>query len=92
MIILKTHCENLKEELKKLFSKPSVNELSRCSKFKADYQVKKKIRCQNLCRNGVSFATLEQANEELGRFKRIGVIGNISHLKWAAPTVYVNKK
>ena len=43
-------------------------------------------------KRNVSFAALEQINEELDRLEKAGILSKTDFSEWAAPTVYVRKK
>ena len=43
-------------------------------------------------KRNVTFASLEQINEERDRFVKTRVLSKLEYSKWAAPTFYVKKK
>lgn len=89
---LKKQCENLKVELKKCFPDVLSDELSRCSKIKGEFQVKKGLMPVFKPKRSVPFAALDQVDKELDRLEKISVIEKIDHSKRAAPAMYVKEK
>ena len=88
-----TNIEKLKQELKQKFPEVFSAGLGKCTKMKAQFQVKHNTQLifKKKKKLNVSFATLEQINEELDRLEKAGLLSKTNYSEWATPKVYARK-
>ena len=87
-----TNTEKLKQECKQKFPEVFSGSLEKCTKMKAQFQVKDHAQPIFKKKRNVPFAALEQIDEELDRLEKAGILSKTDFSKWAVPTVYVRKK
>ena len=89
---LSAEAEKLKKDLKESFPKVFSNELGRCTKMKASFELIENKNPVFKRKRSVPFASLEKINAELDRLVEKGILTPVDYSEWAAPTVYVKKK
>ena len=86
-----TNTEKLKQELKQKFPEVFSVGLGKCTKMKAQFQVKDHAQPIFWKKQNVPIAALEQIDEELDKLEKAGILSKTDFSEWDAPTVYVSK-
>ena len=82
-----TNTEKLKQEIKQKFPVVFSGGLGKCTKMKAQFQVKNHAQPIFKIKRNVPFAALEQIDEELDRLEKASILSKTDFSEWAAPTV-----
>ena len=78
-----TNTEKLEQELKQKFPVVFSGGLGKCSKIKAQFQVKDNAQPIFKKKQNVPFATREQMNEELDNLEKAGILSKTDFSEWA---------
>ena len=84
--------EKLKTDLKQTYLEVFSSGLGRCTKMLAKFKLNDNAQPVFKKKCNVSFASLEQINEELDGLEKTGVLAKVQYNDWALPTLYVKKK